>query len=166
MATMNVYVLMTFYVLYHDYRININVLFELHRTGMCTLAYLCFSWWTAASMAFRSGRSVYERKIRYLMPLRCSPSIPIKFLNAPICIECIHFIEYQKTNDFDFYENDDRGRCARFGTKNLVTGDIRHAFARDCRAENKLCGRTGVYYKGWDEMGGNHDDDDDSNCNL
>ena len=131
---------------------------------MCTLAYLCFSWWTAASMAFRvlPIRGPY----RYLMPLACSPSIPIRFLNSPICIQCIHFLPYQKTNDFDFYENDDRGKCARFGTKNLVTGDIRHAFARDCRADIKLCWKTGVYYKGWDEMGGNHDDDDDSNCNL
>lgn len=124
---------------------------------MCTLAYLCFAWWTAASLAFRSG---YDHP-RDLMPLRCSPSIPIRNLCLPVCISCIHFVPYQKTNDYDFYENDDRGKCGRFGTKNLVTGDIRHAFARDCRTDNKLCGRTGVYYKGWDEMGGNYADDDD-----
>jgi len=132
---------------------------------MCTLAYLCFAWWTASSMAFRSGRSVYDHH-RDLTSLQCSPSIPIRHLNLPICVSCIHFIEYQKTNDYDFYENDDRGKCGRFGTKNLVTGDIRHAFARDCRADNKLCGRTGVYYKGWDEMGGNRYDDDDDDKDI
>ena len=115
---------------------------------MCTLAYLCFAWWTAASMAFRPYGLPTRRE---MMPLAC---FPIRNMNSPICVECVHFSPYEKTNEFDFYENDDRGRCARFGTKNLVTGDIRYAFARDCRADIKLCGRTGVYYKGWDEMGG------------
>jgi hypothetical protein len=112
---------------------------------MCTLAYLCFAWWVRVSVAFFP--SMYVRK---LSSLAC---VPIRHMNEPICTGCIHFISYNKTDPYDFYENDDRGKCARFGTKNLVTGDIQHEYARVCRNDAKRCGVRGAYYRGWDEIG-------------
>ena len=72
----------------------------------------------------------------------------IKKTKRPICVECAHYIEYK--HDYPYYELYDKSRtgsCYKFGSQNLVTGDIEYEGALECRKNSFKCDETGVYYK-------------------
>ena len=61
-------------------------------------------------------------------------------LSKPVCISCTHFIEYKNNYTYESYtkklESDKLGKCARFGVKHLVTGQIENDFAIHCREKH------------------------------
>ena len=64
----------------------------------------------------------------------------IQNLSKPICLSCTHFMEYKNNYTYDPYTNkstsDKIGKCARFGAKHLVTGQIEYDFAIHCREKH------------------------------
>lgn len=59
----------------------------------------------------------------------------IKNNNIPACRNCKFFtpINY---NQFD----SDMNRCAKFGEKNIITGEIDYEFVSSCRKNEEKCG--------------------------
>jgi hypothetical protein len=39
------------------------------------------------------------------------------------------------------------GKCAQFGEKNVITGDITYMHVTTCRSYNIYCGNSGKYHK-------------------
>jgi hypothetical protein len=60
----------------------------------------------------------------------------IKNTEYPVCKNCIHYIEHREYL---------LSRCAFFGEKNIITGEIKYDYADLTR--NDECGKTGKYYK-------------------
>lgn len=41
----------------------------------------------------------------------------------------------------------DLGKCEKFGSKNVVSGEITHVYAESCRIDTEQCGKTGKYFE-------------------
>ena len=64
-----------------------------------------------------------------------------------ICINCVNYIEYKHDNPYDeLYGKYKYGKCARFGSQNLVTGTMEYEFADLCRKYDTKCGATGLHF--------------------
>ena len=63
----------------------------------------------------------------------------IRKFQYPACVNCVYFI---KTTN-----NENYGRCKKFGEMDLVTGVIEHDFAKLCREDTKKCGWRGSEYQ-------------------
>ena len=73
----------------------------------------------------------------------------IRNLKNPICINCIHFIEYKSQDLYDYHYNNHNknyGSCSKFGIKNLVTGEIEYDKALNCRNDKNKCGIDGKFF--------------------
>lgn len=80
------------------------------------------------------------------MKLSLSLSL-IKNITKPVCINCIHFIEHKTNYPYDGIPNDKLyGRCSKFGTTNLITGEIEYDFALDVRNNQTKCGVDGKFF--------------------
>ena len=90
-------------------------------------------------------------KLLILLILRMTYSAEklfIRNIGLPICVNCIHFIEYKNNYPYDPFPNDNLdGRCKKFGEIDSITGVIEYDFARHCRNNEKKCGKTGTEYK-------------------
>jgi len=90
-------------------------------------------------------------KLIYFIILKSSLStiLPkIKNSNFPICINCLHFIEHTNNYPYDSVPNNqDFGKCKKFGKINLINGIIEYEFAQICRNDKKKCGITGIEYE-------------------
>lgn len=64
----------------------------------------------------------------------------IKNKDVPVCINCIYFIK-PPHNDMEL------GKCAQFGEKNVITGDITYMHTSICREYKIYCGKNGKYHK-------------------
>jgi hypothetical protein len=71
----------------------------------------------------------------------------IKNSNYPVCFNCAHFIKYQKSDTYDPYNDQEYGLCKKFGKMNLVSGQVKHDFASQCRDDDKRCGEKGDLYE-------------------
>jgi len=72
----------------------------------------------------------------------------ISKIKRPICVECVHYIEYKHSNPYDeLYDGYKLGKCSKFGEQNLVTGRIEYENAYDCRKVFLKCGEKGYHYK-------------------
>ena len=71
----------------------------------------------------------------------------IKNMHAPICINCIHFIEYKNNYPYDYVPTDKLGNCSKFGNKHLITGEIEYSYAYVVRNDEKKCGEKGKYFQ-------------------
>ena len=60
----------------------------------------------------------------------------IKNMEYPACKNCVHYIEH---NDYSL------SRCAFFGEKNLITGEIKYNYADLTRKDE--CGVSGKYFE-------------------
>ena len=64
------------------------------------------------------------------------------------CINCIHFIEHKTNYPYDDPPNDKLyGKCSKFGTNNLITGEIEYDFALNSRNNQTKCGIYGKFFK-------------------
>ena len=71
----------------------------------------------------------------------------IKKTKKPICIECIHYIEYKHNNPYnELYDKYRMGYCSKFGNQNLVTGNVEYEEALYCRKNSSKCGENGLHY--------------------
>ena len=70
----------------------------------------------------------------------------ISNLNKPICNSCIHFMKY--VNNFTYCDipSDKLSKCSKFGTINLITGEIEYATAFICRKDDNKCGPDGLFF--------------------
>jgi hypothetical protein len=72
----------------------------------------------------------------------------IRNIGLPICVNCIHFIEFKNNYPYDSLPDDSiDGRCKKFGEINSITGIIEYDFAIHCRTDEKKCGKNGSEYK-------------------
>jgi hypothetical protein len=66
----------------------------------------------------------------------------------PACINCVNYIEYTRDYPYDeLYTKYKYGKCAKFGTQNLVSGIIEYEPAAYCRKYETQCGADGKYFK-------------------
>ena len=67
----------------------------------------------------------------------------IKLLHNPICKTCVHFrptlLEFQYASPFS--------KCAKFGKKGLVSGNMYYDYADTCRDDETKCGQDAREYK-------------------
>jgi hypothetical protein len=64
-----------------------------------------------------------------------------------ICINCVNYIEHKYKNPYDeIYSTFTMGKCARFGSQNLVTGTMDYEFADVCRKDKTKCGPKGLHF--------------------
>lgn len=77
----------------------------------------------------------------------CSSFISKTPKPKPFCIDCIHYIEYKHKNPYDeIYDKYRIGSCSKFGSQNLVTGEIVYDDALQCRKMYLKCGEDGHYF--------------------
>lgn len=82
------------------------------------------------------------------MSIRLLSSSIIKNISKPVCINCIHFIEHKTNYPYDDPPNDKLyGKCSKFGTNNLITGEIEYDFALNSRNNQTKCGIDGKFFK-------------------
>ena len=67
-----------------------------------------------------------------------SPTNFIDRSNVPSCVNCRFFIPAT-----DLYY----AKCAKFGTKDMVSGVVEHKYASICRDSSNLCREDGRYYE-------------------
>ena len=53
----------------------------------------------------------------------------------PICIDCIYFAKHRQNIDLSI--------CLKYGSKNIITGEIKYDIPILNRSNNKLCGYKG-----------------------
>ncbi len=72
----------------------------------------------------------------------------IKNANFKSCVNCINFIEEKHNYPYEELPNDKLyGKCKKFGTQNLVTGEIDHETTIYMRNDNNKCGSIGKYFE-------------------
>jgi len=88
---------------------------------------------------------MYKPPIQFLL----NKKIPIEknFIRnkaLPICVKCLHFIEYKNNYPYDpIPRNEQYGRCKKFGEVNMITGVIEYDLASNCRLNDSKCGKFG-----------------------
>jgi hypothetical protein len=68
------------------------------------------------------------------------PNPGIIHLDKPVCQDCRHF-QNSLFLDANF------GKCARFGEKNIMTGNIHLEYAELCRKNEHKCGINATYFE-------------------
>ena len=71
----------------------------------------------------------------------------IKNAELPVCKECIHFRPHG-ANEFEY----SLGKCSKFGSKDVVSGEITYEFADLCRTYDNKCGKNGTYFESTDSV--------------
>jgi len=66
----------------------------------------------------------------------------IKNTIRPICKECIYYKKQMLLS----------GKCTKYGTKNLVTGEIKYGAAEMCRKIDTKCGANGKHFEHIDPL--------------
>ncbi len=63
------------------------------------------------------------------------------------CVECVHFIKDTIYGKYDEPDDENNGKCKIFSEINVVTGQIKHDYALQCRYDNSLCGMDGKHFR-------------------
>ena len=69
----------------------------------------------------------------------------IKYLKLPACINCIFFKKYSGLHN-SLLNLEQKSECKKFGTKNLISGEITYELATHCRSLKIMCGMMGTYF--------------------
>lgn len=88
-------------------------------------------------------------KFIYLVRTRkfSTDKIFIRNRNFPVCSKCLYFIEHTNNYPYDpIPNNEQHGRCKKFGEVNMITGAIEYDLASDCRLNVTKCGKFGLEY--------------------
>jgi hypothetical protein len=72
-----------------------------------------------------------------------NPEKIITNIDLPACRNCIYYTPTTYDSDFTSSLN----RCAKFGTKNIITDKITYDFADSCRHDETQCGKNGKYFE-------------------
>ena len=81
-----------------------------------------------------------------LQPAFSTGKIYIRNQKLPVCINCIHFIEYKNKYDNTLPSDPAFGRCRKFGRIDYITGLLIYDFADDCRDDDRKCGKNASEY--------------------
>ena len=85
-----------------------------------------------------SGENLSESTLRSDSALVHPPTEFIELSHVPSCVNCRFFIP---TTHLCY------AKCAKFGTKDMVTGVVEHRYASTCRESSILCREDGRYYE-------------------
>ena len=69
----------------------------------------------------------------------CNATQMIDNVGLPSCRNCV----YYRPSIYNF----DIGKCANFGSKDIITGVITYKYADLCRKDESACGHIGKYYE-------------------
>jgi len=90
-------------------------------------------------------------KLIYFSILKSNFSTVNNFIRnkeLPICSKCVHFIQHTNNYPYDPIPNNEQyGRCKKFGEVNMITGIIEYDLASNCRLDNSKCGKFASEYK-------------------
>ena len=91
---------------------------------------------------------VYKNIYSLLLIKKFSTEMPfIRNKKLPICSECLHFIEHTNNYPYDTIPNNEQyGKCKKFGEVNMITGSIEYDLATECRLDNNKCGKFASEY--------------------
>ena len=67
----------------------------------------------------------------------------IENINIPVCKNCIYYKTNIWNNNFTSMLNE----CNKFGTKNIITDEIKYDYADYCRNNELKCGKEGKYFE-------------------
>lgn len=95
---------------------------------MRNLVYVLCSVWLGLTHSVRMNLQMWIQ----------SPTNFIDRSNVPSCVNCRFFIPAT-----DLYY----AKCAKFGTKDMVSGVVEHKYASICRDSSNLCREDGRYYE-------------------
>jgi hypothetical protein len=68
----------------------------------------------------------------------------IRNIDLPSCKKCIYFIpsiHEPQTSDQHY------SKCEKFGSKNIISDQIRHDYTDSCREDKTKCGKEGRFFK-------------------
>lgn len=72
----------------------------------------------------------------------------VRNIQFPVCKNCVHFIEHTNNYPYDpVPDNEQYGKCKKFGEMDVVSGAVHHDYARLCRENTKKCGIRGSEYE-------------------
>ena len=72
----------------------------------------------------------------------------IRNTKYPICSNCIHFIEHKTYYPYEDVPDDENyGKCKKFGEVSLIVGTINYDYARNCRNDDTKCGISGSFFE-------------------
>jgi hypothetical protein len=83
-------------------------------------------------------------KISYLFMVFAPKAPHITNSNYPVCVKCVHFIPATKAEP---YIEPRFGKCKKFGTMSMITGEINYDYASLCRNNDNKCGEKGIFYQ-------------------
>ena len=83
----------------------------------------------------------YKYLLLGLMQCKESNAI-IKNINTPSCKNCIYYQPCVTSDDFTSSLN----KCKKFGSKDIITDEIKYDFADFCRKDENKCGIEGKYF--------------------
>ena len=88
---------------------------------------------------------MYKLKFFLILNSKFSTRTGINFIrnkSLPICSNCVHFIEHTNNYPYDPIPNNEQyGKCKKFGEVNMITGLIDFDLANDCRLNDSKCGK-------------------------
>ena len=106
---------------------------------MNLLLYLCIPF-LAGAFNIRSLHQIRYVVLNHLQ--KKNQRVIIRNENIPSCVNCHNFV---------LGNRDEQGKttphtCTKFNYKDVVTGDINQELAEDCRSDEKMCGKHGIYF--------------------
>ena len=69
----------------------------------------------------------------------------IKYKDNNACVNCIYYLDRERIDPTKYYSV--ASQCKKFGSKDLITGDIDYDDAYICRFDNNKCGSAGIYFE-------------------
>jgi hypothetical protein len=84
-------------------------------------------------------------KFKYLLLqlIQCKETNSIiKNINTPACRNCIYYQPIISSDDFTSSLN----KCKKFGSKDIITDEIKYDYADFCRKDENKCGIEGKYF--------------------
>lgn len=83
-------------------------------------------------------------KILYFLLMGSASSEKIiKNINIPSCRNCKYF----QPSIYDTEFASSLNKCNKFGSKNIITDEIRNDYADSCRSDESKCGDKGAYFE-------------------
>ena len=80
--------------------------------------------------------------IKIFLTTLCTRPPFIKDLNLPSCVNCVHLLDYQRRDSYDYDKKAYRSKTVRL----WVFWRNKYDFASTCRIDKPRCGEKGAYY--------------------
>lgn len=74
-------------------------------------------------------------------------NIFILYNDNNVCMNCTNYIDRNQINQYNIMPLGYGLLCKKFGTKDLITGEIEYEKVYNCRFDNNMCGHEGKYFE-------------------